>query len=257
MKGINLMKYVINKTVTFNVAEKKLSGNDSEVLLSNPACRLLIALLENNDIQVSREDLLTKVWDDFGLVSSESSLNNSISSLRRSFGQVGVYNVLETIPKKGFVLHIDDLKFENITPDYILSNVNISSSPIFNEMNFLRKIFNKNNILGLFLILLVFVLFFLTFLNKEGTQQFQFLEKINRCNIYYFDGVSEDRVKSFISSDEGMKSLKECDVMSDVYYDDNKNSSDNKIFERFIAVCSKNKAGKVNECKNYIYGRGY
>ncbi|WP_448868796.1 winged helix-turn-helix domain-containing protein [Enterobacter ludwigii] len=251
------MKYVINKIVTFYVAEKKLSGNDSEVLLSNPACRLLIALLENNGVQISREDLLTKVWDDFGLVSSESSLNNSISSLRKSLSQVGINNVLETIPKKGFVLHIDDLKLESITPDYLVSAVNISAGPVFNEHQFIKKILNKKYLSASILTLSMFFLLLTLYLNKKNPQQFQFYKKIDRCDIYYFAGVSEDRVKRFISSDEGINSLSGCNVMSDVYYDDNKNPSDNKIFETFIAVCSKNKEGNVSECKNYIYGRGF
>ena len=90
------MKYIINGTVQFLVAERKLTGNGGvEVILSNPACRLLIVFLEHNHQQVSREILLEKVWEDFGLVSSESSLNNSISSLRRGLRDVGIDNTIE------------------------------------------------------------------------------------------------------------------------------------------------------------------
>jgi DNA-binding winged helix-turn-helix (wHTH) protein len=251
------MRYIINKIVTFNVAERKLYGSDTEVILSNPACRLLIALLENNQIQVSREELLHKVWDDFGLVSSESSLNNGISSLRRSLSQMGVDNALETIPKKGFMLHIEDLKYEVITPDYLSSSADIPTGTGSSKKMDIRKHLNKKSITIMILIAIGLLFAYIKYPSNASESNYQFYKQINQCNIYYFDGVNERRVQSFFESEKSKEIILGCNIDSDIYYDDNKNELQNKIFERFVSVCSKNSEGEVNECKNFVYGNSY
>ncbi|HFI5583197.1 TPA: transcriptional regulator [Raoultella ornithinolytica] len=171
------MKYIINGTVQFLVAERKLTGNGGvEVILSNPACRLLIVFLEHNHQQVSREILLEKVWEDFGLVSSESSLNNSISSLRRGLRDVGIDNTIETVPKKGFEFHVDDLLLENITADFLINNME-SEAVVGSGVKTKPKSLLKNHGQIIFSALFVlFILFSVLLFYKEkkpGVQTFR------------------------------------------------------------------------------------
>ncbi|MDC3647047.1 winged helix-turn-helix domain-containing protein, partial [Escherichia coli] len=48
---------------------------------------------------VSREDVLKKVWDDNGLTSSNSNLNQYLSMLRKTFRHYGVDNIIVTVSR--------------------------------------------------------------------------------------------------------------------------------------------------------------
>ncbi|MEO3992304.1 winged helix-turn-helix domain-containing protein [Pseudocitrobacter cyperus] len=245
------MKYIINKSVDFIVAERKLSGNDQDVILSNPACRLLLVLLENNQLQVSREELLTKVWEDFGLVSSESSLNNSISSLRRGLSEVGVDNVLETVPKKGFILHLDEVKLENLPGDYLTNNIeNVSSAnpELTSHYERFLKIFPSVFIAMSVVAILAFLFVFF----KEKTLRYQIYDHVNKCTVYFFGDVDRSKVEHYFSTTQGAEILSQCNTPAMIYYDDNNKGQSGGVFESIVSVCKINSDGQVNDCKNYV-----
>lgn len=56
---------------------------------------------------VRRDDIIHDVWDRYGYAGTGNSLNQYISLLRKNFATLGLINVIETIPKKGFSLHHD------------------------------------------------------------------------------------------------------------------------------------------------------
>lgn len=56
---------------------------------------------------LSREYLLTEVWDKYGLRGSNSNLNQYIILLRRALAGYGYDNLIITIPKMGFRLNTD------------------------------------------------------------------------------------------------------------------------------------------------------
>lgn len=112
------MHFIINNNVSFNVAERTVSDGNTQHVLSNPACRLLLVLTENNNRLMTREDLLQKVWGDFGLTPSSNSLNNNISILRKIFTEFEIHDVLKTVPKQGFELALNNLQF-NENPETI------------------------------------------------------------------------------------------------------------------------------------------
>ncbi|WP_436232987.1 winged helix-turn-helix domain-containing protein, partial [Escherichia coli] len=48
---------------------------------------------------VSREEVLTKVWDNNGLTSSNSNLNQYLSMLRKTFRHYGIDNIIITVAR--------------------------------------------------------------------------------------------------------------------------------------------------------------
>lgn len=246
------MKYIINGTVQFLVAERKLTGNGGvEVILSNPACRLLIVFLEHNHQQVSREILLEKVWEDFGLVSSESSLNNSISSLRRGLRDVGIDNTIETVPKKGFEFHVDDLLLENITADFLINNME-SEAVVGSGVKTKPKSLLKNHRQIIFSALFVlFILFSVLLFYKEKNQEYKFFGHVGKCNIYFFNGI-KGNVKKYFSSARGKELLSQCNQPAVVYYDETSRGKKGGIPESIASICSIGVDGKINACKNYV-----
>ncbi|MGL6013805.1 MAG: winged helix-turn-helix domain-containing protein, partial [Shewanella oncorhynchi] len=78
------MKYIINLVLFFDSNTRMLALKNDDTLsmeLSKPANRLLCELIINNNITLAREDIIKKVWADYGFSTSVATLNNNISEL--------------------------------------------------------------------------------------------------------------------------------------------------------------------------------
>lgn len=100
------MNYIIELNITFSPKEKTLSlhneGSNS-VTLSNQAARLLLEMVTNPHTLLNREELIKRVWADYGFTSSNNSLNVAISEIRKAFSSLGADpQIISTIPKTGF-----------------------------------------------------------------------------------------------------------------------------------------------------------
>lgn len=117
------MIYVINDEVLFDEEKSTLYLNDycdDVIIISNPARRLLLLLIEYHGQIVTREKIFFKVWEEFGLTANNNNLNQCVSRLRKSFNDIGlVGNFIITVPKVGFMmshtLKIQPLSNENKT----------------------------------------------------------------------------------------------------------------------------------------------
>ncbi|WP_431225008.1 winged helix-turn-helix domain-containing protein [Serratia sp. L9] len=100
------MNYIINLTITFDPENRALVlENDIQqsVELSKPATRLLSELINNNRVNLNRDDILKSVWEDYGFSPSNASLNNHISELRKALTSLGMNkNIIFTVPRVGF-----------------------------------------------------------------------------------------------------------------------------------------------------------
>ncbi|WP_260440753.1 winged helix-turn-helix domain-containing protein [Serratia marcescens] len=72
--------------------------------------RLLSTLVRNNNLVVSRDTLLTQVWEAHGQVASGNNLNNTISILRKMFAALGEDDIIVTLPRQGFMFTAASLK---------------------------------------------------------------------------------------------------------------------------------------------------
>lgn len=100
--------YIINNEVSFNEEDGQLENRAAEVsvLMATSTRRLLEILISNQGNPVERDCLLKTVWDDNGLRSSNSNLNQYISILRKQLIQVGVPdNAVITVPRIGFMFN--------------------------------------------------------------------------------------------------------------------------------------------------------
>lgn len=115
------MKFIINGNIFFDADTTSLGlvgVNDEVVQISNPATRLLLLLIDHQGETVSREVIFRKVWDNYGMVSSNNNLNQCISKLRRVLKTLGAEDeVISTVPKSGFILlqhiSVEDVSGEN------------------------------------------------------------------------------------------------------------------------------------------------
>ena len=103
------ISYKINDLILFTPATSALSfvkqPDIEPILISNITKRLLLLLLTHQGEVVSRNLLFQKVWDNYGLISSDSNLNQCVSKLRRLIKSMGLdEEFITTAPKMGFML---------------------------------------------------------------------------------------------------------------------------------------------------------
>jgi DNA-binding winged helix-turn-helix (wHTH) protein len=102
------MYFILNKTVKFYPDINELSiinEQHNSIVLSKPASRLLLTLIQNANDVVSRDYLLKNVWEDYGYTPSNNNLYMAISELRKALSSLGGEGeVLVTIPRVGLKL---------------------------------------------------------------------------------------------------------------------------------------------------------
>ncbi len=102
-----MMRYTINACLIFNAVDGTLTpcdGSTSESHLSVTASTLLLFFLQNTGV-VNRDEVLKRVWDDNGHISSNSNLNQYLSMLRKTFRLYGVDNVILSISRGNLQLN--------------------------------------------------------------------------------------------------------------------------------------------------------
>ncbi|GAB3525445.1 winged helix-turn-helix domain-containing protein [Photobacterium alginatilyticum] len=95
------MKYKINGFLYYDAIDGtlKLEGQAADdTQLSITANALLFFLIQHPGV-LTRDEVMKKVWDDNGLISSNSNLNQYLSLLRKSFRSYDIENVIVTIPR--------------------------------------------------------------------------------------------------------------------------------------------------------------
>jgi DNA-binding winged helix-turn-helix (wHTH) protein len=104
------MKCTINGIVKYNSDDGTLLGPDNTIgmlKLARVVNDLLLLLVENNNALLSRETLLSELWEKRGLNASSNNLSNYISILRKTLGNCGCPGLITTVPKHGFVFKAD------------------------------------------------------------------------------------------------------------------------------------------------------
>lgn len=101
------MYWIINEFIEFRPASKKLISRrnpELNVVLTSPASRCLLLLLEASPDVVSQQELFKKVWEDEGMYVPTNTLYQNISIVRRGLKAVGEteQTLIATIPRKGF-----------------------------------------------------------------------------------------------------------------------------------------------------------
>lgn len=107
------MRYIINNKIKYHEDRSELVDINAELPpqpLTATLNRLLSALVRNNNLVLSRDTLLTQVWEAHGQVASGNNLNNTISILRKMFAALGEDDIIVTLPRQGFMFTAASLK---------------------------------------------------------------------------------------------------------------------------------------------------
>lgn len=105
------MRFIIDREIYFRPADGAIwhvDTEDEKRYLTPASSRLFACLIEHQGRILSRNDIFQAVWEDYGLHSSNNTLNQYISLLRRTLSDFGLQaQVIKTIPKAGFLLSPD------------------------------------------------------------------------------------------------------------------------------------------------------
>ncbi|MFK3705309.1 DNA-binding winged helix-turn-helix (wHTH) protein [Raoultella sp. BIGb0138] len=95
------MRYNIHARLIYDATDGTLTlpGSDEpDSQLSITASALLYYFLRHPEV-ISRDEVLKKVWDDNGLTSSNSNLNQYLSMLRKTFRHYDIDNIIVTVSR--------------------------------------------------------------------------------------------------------------------------------------------------------------
>ncbi|AKE59872.1 winged helix-turn-helix domain-containing protein [Citrobacter farmeri] len=101
------MHWIINDNIEFRPDSKKLisvTNPEINVVLTTPASRCLLLLLEASPDVVTQQEFFKKVWEDEGMLVPANTLYQNISIVRRGLRAVGETDqiLVATVPRKGF-----------------------------------------------------------------------------------------------------------------------------------------------------------
>lgn len=100
------MKYTINEMAVYNPSDGTILSSDNAIgmiTLTQVTSELLLLFIKNRGVPISRDAILSELWEKKGLSSSSNNLNNYISILRKALAQCGCPDVITTVPKYGFI----------------------------------------------------------------------------------------------------------------------------------------------------------
>lgn len=236
------MNYLLENLVHYNEESRALVNDKTEIILPVSAARLLSLLLQRNKEQLSRNEILEKVWEHHGLVASNHNLNRNISILRKTLQQLGLSDIIETIPKQGFRLHCN---FKLISPAQEHTTKTIKKS-------MLRDTGIK---LHLFIFLCFSILLICLYIkyDEKSTVLYKY-KTIDKCDVYVDKSLTNiNHVSVFFSTLLGKKIIETCKGMTQtIFFDDNKTSLKDKTYSTHVSVCKANNFNKGNQCENYI-----
>lgn len=277
------MYFILNKGIRFTPATNELSlipDAKNSILISNAASRLLLELVRNANEISSRDDLLQKVWDDYGYKSSYNNLYMAVSEIRKTLERLG-YNkaVIVTVPKIGIKLiaEIDVFELSKGTANTVSSVESPEVAPVIFSSEESHTVITKEKSSGIenkssienttqitdeknnfsrwllpFLIVASSMAFFYHQHNKKLTfsplVQYDVFD-FHSCHIYIINSSVGYNIN--LLKDKALKSLADNHVdcsseKKSVYFQDNFIRSE-KFNEYTIGVCSRS-SGK-NKCE--------
>ncbi|MGL4724685.1 MAG: winged helix-turn-helix domain-containing protein [Scandinavium sp.] len=176
------MTFIIDKDIYFRPDDGAIwrCGSEQETKYLTPAnSRLLTFLIEQQGLILSRDEIFIAVWDKHGLRSSNHTLNQYISYLRKTFADFGLTTpLIKTIPKTGFIFSGD-----------IAVTVDSIETPRQKEIPALVASQRRWLLPGMGLLVCGLALFLL--LKKSGTGDFQtdyrkVTQRYQRCQVIHF-----------------------------------------------------------------------
>ncbi|MEG5552304.1 winged helix-turn-helix domain-containing protein [Enterobacter wuhouensis] len=124
------MKYFIANQIVFDDTENillRFENTDEFVSLTTIPARLFCFLLSHRGEIVTRDDMLISVWELYGQEPSGHSLNQNLSTIRKSFRMLGCdEDIIKTIPRVGVIVASELISLIEVNTD---DSQNVTDGP--------------------------------------------------------------------------------------------------------------------------------
>lgn len=256
------MIYTIDGSITYNTDDCTLSHlpTQESLSLSISTGRLFERLLTSDGDILSRDILLTDVWDKYGLRGSNSNLNQYLSILRRALAAYGCENLIITIPKVGIRLNTDipvertpspSEPVTDATQDEVVTqqvDLPAPDAPLKNHKW-------RYLLAGGICLLGAFVWGYLAMHNEEEETPAATLSLTGGCQAVVLQGIDDGERQTLTSQIEQM--LREnhqlCDKSRRIYFDRNTAFTTQNYGRTILSSCKLNSDGHVIACDNFYY----
>lgn len=122
--------FLINACIIFDSEKRQLSDRRQVVELNENMSRCLLVLALNAGHIITKETLISQVWEQQGVVVSETSVRQTLSQLRKAFAAFGLHQgVILTVPRKGYkLLHAELIRV--VAQDLPTPNIPSVTQPV-------------------------------------------------------------------------------------------------------------------------------
>ncbi|MEE4411755.1 MULTISPECIES: winged helix-turn-helix domain-containing protein [unclassified Serratia (in: enterobacteria)] len=257
------MKYIINKIVVFNSEELTLclyENNQVVTRLTKPASRLLLELIQNNRKNITRDDLMERVWTTYGFTASNAGLNNYISELRKEFALLGIKEIIITIPKVGFRFEVDidfmdDIAQRTKAPVILEAVAQPENGVVLHKKNRMYTpglLPYKKWLLIASGLVIIFIFSGVNLLKGKNDESYPYqrISKIDNCEIYTI-GEIDNGNNLLLKIKNTLKQQKiDCaQTHADIFYME-EIASKKMVRSDLISICNKNKKNHYDTCFN-------
>lgn len=276
------MKYKINGFLYYDATEGSLKLDDtgkSDIQLTITANTLLYFLIQNPGV-MTRDEVMKRVWDDKGLVSSNSNLNQYISILRKAFRHYDIENIIVTVAKGRLEIN-PDLDIELIDPIIlhpVLATNDISSALSENsdetpdeKINLQSEGALAENLTSsveasvdcyweyaaIFILVCACTLFSWSFFSDSAVKTMILTPVVNdQCELLSTeDMINSELNESYVKNFNAVKDQQKIKCGKDerflFFYGDKLQT--NGLGRTFLAHCAKNEDNPFSYCDNYFY----
>jgi len=230
------MDYLFDNNILYRSNDGTLhyleGGSEETITLPPVLNRILLLLVINQGQVITKEEFLTKVWDNYGKPGSSNTLNQYLSILRSVFSNHLGKKPIITVPKQGYMLSFDiniTIAEERTSPeaDEILKTDDISITESVTP----NILFSKRKNLLIFYISILLIAIAITFFASNKSEHStairpNVLGKIGDCTVYSFSEYkTELQKKSDIEAvhHQATKYNINCDANIYFYYYRNEN----------------------------------
>lgn len=250
------MNFLISEKILFNPEDGSLTHcetNDT-VQLTLTASRIFTALLMAKNGLLEREQLLKEVWDDYGLQSSNSSLNQYISILRRALSRFGCAELIITVPKMGFRLNPE----VNICPQEIFTLPVSDISAPQHASKKTRLSGQRLNSITLLLALIcgVSLMLFYFILPAQANHYALYGDRLNAgCNLVFMKDfnknarkVAKTHISAILQDNQAA-----CGPEKKIIFDSNDSFTSQSAGRTLLALCTVGENEQIISCDNFYY----
>lgn len=260
------MHYLINGVVTFNPVDYTLISSDKSVdmlTLSRISSELLQLFIASNEVPLTRESILSELWEKRGLNASSNNLNNYVSMLRKALTHCGCESVITTIPKHGFIFSAEITLLPQTQKKSTIpatAAIDLTEVPIFFQHNApasRRLIPTWFALLSIVALLLTGAISYKVYDNYRLDSLRTEIYRSDQCRFWLIDDLTRRKSSGWIISriKEIMKAERvNCRLPANIYFSSDKllDSRGVAILHEVFSYCAYNSKAP---CENYTYAR--